>query len=404
MQLTVKYKLYLSKKDKKLLDSWMEESLEVYNYFVKKVYNEFRKNKHFLTAYTNKKELTKIKKDTNKYQKINRSILNNLLFRIEDSWKSTFKKWKNKDYEAQPPKEKKRQNILELENGYKLENNKLCISKIGTGNKGFITKISYRGETKLTGKLAQNIIIRRKNGRYYLYLTYEVENDLAENNSNQELGLDWGISNFLTDNTGIHYRNNLFITEREKEHKKQLKRKARQQNHKSNRYKKTLLKIRKINNKEERRKKDAYFKLSLNLSKQNKMICIEDLELDRLHSKKLHHGKAMNKSSSSFFFEILEHQCKKYGCKLIKVNPAYTSKTCNCCGYIKENLRQKDRDWTCPNCQTHFDRDTNAAINILHLGQYQNDLENQGISMHVRLKDWFLNLEVASGHTGIKRE
>lgn len=43
-----------------------------------------------------------------------------------------------------------------------------------------------------------------------------------------------------------------------------------------------------------------------------------------------------------------------------------SSKTCHCCGFKSESLSLKARNWTCPNCHTHHDRDINASVNILN--------------------------------------
>ena len=61
--------------------------------------------------------------------------------------------------------------------------------------------------------------------------------------------------------------------------------------------------------------------------------------------------------------------------KVIAVNPAFTSQDCSGCGYRpdgKEGRTQKklsDRWHLCPMCGLSLDRDTNAAVNILALGQ-----------------------------------
>jgi transposase len=45
-----------------------------------------------------------------------------------------------------------------------------------------------------------------------------------------------------------------------------------------------------------------------------------------------------------------------------------SSKMCNKCNYIKDDLTLKDREWTCPSCNTHHNRDLNASLNILNQG------------------------------------
>lgn len=53
-----------------------------------------------------------------------------------------------------------------------------------------------------------------------------------------------------------------------------------------------------------------------------------------------------------------------------EINRFYpSSKTCNKCGYIKQDLILSDREWVCPSCNTRHDRDINASINILLEGK-----------------------------------
>ena len=55
--------------------------------------------------------------------------------------------------------------------------------------------------------------------------------------------------------------------------------------------------------------------------------------------------------------------------QIVKINRFFpSSKTCNCCGYINQNLTLDVREWTCPSCNTKLDRDLNASKNILKEG------------------------------------
>jgi putative transposase len=60
---------------------------------------------------------------------------------------------------------------------------------------------------------------------------------------------------------------------------------------------------------------------------------------------------------------MIKYKAERNGIKFIKVNPAYTSKTCSQCGVVKEKLALSDREFICE-CGNKMDRDYNASINI----------------------------------------
>jgi len=68
--------------------------------------------------------------------------------------------------------------------------------------------------------------------------------------------------------------------------------------------------------------------------------------------------------------EQLEYKCRWHNIHLIKAPQFYaSSKYCSNCGcYKKEDLKLTTREWTCPHCGFHHDRDVNAARNLRFYG------------------------------------
>jgi putative transposase len=71
------------------------------------------------------------------------------------------------------------------------------------------------------------------------------------------------------------------------------------------------------------------------------------------------------------FFEFrrqLGYKTRLYGSRLVVANRWYpSSKTCSCCGVVKETLALSQREFKCDDCGFEAPRDVNAALNLARL-------------------------------------
>ena len=251
------------------------------------------------------------------------------------------------------------------------------------------TKKGFKGEKLGEVKTKESLPNLEKNEHYinpritfdgkYWYLTvgYKIKDNNDINNSKETIGIDLGIKDFAVLSNGKVYKN-INKTTKVKKLKRKLKIKqkqlskkiliAKKENRKLSSCKNFLKlknQIKLINRKLSNIRLNYLHQITSEIVKTKpSKIVIEDLDVSKMLKNK-HLSEKISEQNFYKFREILTYKCKLNNIELVIADKFYpSSKTCSCCGHIKQDLKLKDRIFKCPTCGFEIDRDLNAAINL----------------------------------------
>jgi putative transposase len=229
--------------------------------------------------------------------------------------------------------------------------------------------LRLKEEPQVQGRIL-SATVRREADRWYVSLTVEMELPDPAPVQGPAVGVDLGLTHFAT---LVHEDGTITKLHAPKPLAKYL-RKLRHQQRKHSRKKKgsrnrqrSACRLAKLHRRIWNIRCDFLHKLSTCLARTKRAIVVEDLHVrGMVQNPRL--ARPISDMGWGEFLRQLAYKCLWYGSRLVTAPRYYpSSKRCSCCGYVLEQLPLHIREWTCPVCSVHQDRDANAAWNLLAL-------------------------------------
>jgi putative transposase len=244
----------------------------------------------------------------------------------------------------------------------------------GIFHPGFFGKLPFRSSERLPAKLQYDAtLLRDWVGRYYLLVPRPLVKRESVHTRRNIASIDPGVRTFMTlyDTQGccIEWgKQDIQRIHRLNHHMDKLKGKIAKKKAKKLKMK---LALRRMYLRVQNLIKDFHHKCSKWLCQNYQVILLPHFKAQQMASKKTKRkiGKSTVRNMLGWchatFRERLKEKAREFpGCRVVMVDEAYTSKTCGMCGMLHPNLGSS-KHFKCPSCSFQWDRDFNAARNVL---------------------------------------
>ncbi len=352
-----KYRMYPNREQEMEIARHIGCCRFVFNNSLQKKIEAYEKEKKSLSCFDLNRMLPDMKKEFEWLNDVNSQSLQQENNHLDNAFKKFFREKKGFPNFKSKKNPKKSfsipQNIV-----IDFKANKISLPKIGT-----IKAVLHR---TFKGKIKTSTVSMSPTGKYFISVLVEDDKKIPRQKKftfKNTVGIDVGITHFAALSTGEKIENPKYL-KKSIERLKILQRRASKKKKCSANRKKANLKVSLLHEKIANQRNDFLHKFTHKIVSENQAVAIETLNIAEM-TKNHCLARAINDASWSECFRQLEYKCEWKGKTLLQIGQFKpSSKICNVCGEINNNLDLSMREWICQKCKTKHDRDLNAAINI----------------------------------------
>ena len=361
-----KFRLYPNDEQKKLINKTFGCSRFVYNYYL-----NYQKENGVQKSFDLCKDLKELEKEHEYLKEVDSCALRSSIFDLEDGYKNFF--FKRSGYPRFKSKfasqSYRTSCIRSTYKGKEYSNIEidLLTKYIKLPKLGKIKIRGYRNKDKIEGKIINATIIKETTDKYYVSVLVEEDLLVEKIIPTTIVGIDLGIKDLVVTSDGVKYVNEKILLKYEKRLKR-LQRKLSRQAKGSKNYLKTKIKIARVYAKIKNYRKHYLNYIANEIVDGHDIIVTESLLVkDMFKDKRKAFNKSLSDACVSTLRSLIEWKCKIKGKFYYKINTYYpSSQICSHCDYKNQELKDLSiREYDCPECGSHNDRDINASLNIL---------------------------------------
>jgi len=374
---TFKYILKPTKLQRFALERIIEQCRQLYNAALAQRIWAYRIDGKGLGLYDQYKELTELRAADQAFSDVSVTAQRSALRRLDKAYENFFRRVKENHPKPGFPRFRGKERYDSFGIGRVLPQNEqdrhahLRVPNVGLLRFKLHRRLRWKewgakkNEDGRAVEVKNTELKRDARGRWYVCFSCDVGPAPAPREPVRAIGVDLGLKEFAVLSDGTKIENPRFFRRAQERLALRQQRLARRKKGSKSRARARLL-VARGHEKIKNQRRNFHIETARELCKSYDLIAYEDLNVKGLVQSNL--AKSISDAGWGNFTAILRCKAEEAGARVVAVNPRNTTQKCSQCGMLVPKTLA-DRVHQCPFCGYVADRDVNAALNILALGQ-----------------------------------